>query len=352
MLILEKDEKSGKVRLKVGDEDDLWYLYNIVKPGDRAGMKSFRREEEKGDRIRAQKQPKRRMYLVIDVEKLEFMEFSDRLRVLGTIIEGPQDHGQHHALLVEANQEFTVWKDSWGAMERKRLEEAVKQVVTQRAVFLAIEDDFAEIAALRQYGLQLLTSIQASIQGKMYYDKKAVETGKKDFFDEVLDELDHSMMPETPLIIVGPGFTREEFLTYGRTVRRHLLKKVTTEATGQGGLTGIREAMKRGLSGLMAEKSQVEKEVGLVEALLTEIATDGLASYGHREVARALEYGAVDKLLITDRVSREELGETLLGLARETSSACEIISTVHEAGSQLDALGGVGALLRFKVQGI
>ncbi|HPP44180.1 MAG TPA: mRNA surveillance protein pelota, partial [Methanomassiliicoccaceae archaeon] len=75
--------------------DDLWHLYNIIDEGDMIISVTYRREEAKSDKIRAERAEKKRMVLGVRAEKIEFHETESRLRILGVIEEGPQDIGSY-----------------------------------------------------------------------------------------------------------------------------------------------------------------------------------------------------------------------------------------------------------------
>ena len=91
MKVLHQDRFKGEIKMQVEVSDDLWHLYNILTPGDLVYASTYRREEAKSDKIRAERGEKKRMTLGIRLEKVEFGEFDNRLRLLGVIEEGPQD---------------------------------------------------------------------------------------------------------------------------------------------------------------------------------------------------------------------------------------------------------------------
>ena len=88
-----------------------------------------------------------------------------------------------------------------------------------------------------------------------------------------------------------------------------------------------------------------------IDELLEEISRDGKVTYGEKFVRNALEIAAVEKLLVTDRFVREGGGEEIISMARKTGAKTTVISTAHEGGRRLQALGGVAALLRFRIEG-
>jgi protein pelota len=114
-------------------------------------------------------------------------------------------------------------------------------------------------------------------------------------------------------------------------------------------MNGIYEAIKTGIIKQITKENRVALETEVVEKLFEEIKKDGLATYGEKEVKNALENGAVDRLLITDTIIRTDLGEKLINLAKQNSSNFTIINTMHDAGKKIEGIGGVAALLRFKI---
>jgi len=99
----------------------------------------------------------------------------------------------------------------------------------------------------------------------------------------------------------------------------------------------------------ITKENRVCFETELVEKLFEEIRKDGLAAYGKKEVTNALNSGAVERLLLTDTLIRTQKGEQLLRLAKNNNSEFTIINTMHDAGKKIEGIGGIGALLRFKL---
>jgi len=70
-------------------------------------------------------------------------------------------------------------------------------------------------------------------------------------------------------------------------------------------------------------------------------------AYGFNDVKKALEYGAVEKLLVSEESAQiEEIEE----LASKTGAAFFLISVETKEGMQLKELGGVAAILRYKIE--
>ncbi len=343
MRVIHEDLKKGEIRLQVQNLDDLWHLDNLVQPGDLVRAMTARRDEQKADKIRPERMEKTRMLLGIRVEKVEFHEFTDHLRITGKIEEGPQDHGAHHTLNLTLNDDLTIVKE-WRESEFQRIERAIADTQKPLVSFLCLDDDEATLAQLRQYGLKELATIRAPSHGKMF----PTSDGKASYFEEILEKLRQSELAET-LIVLGPGFSREEFVKFLKGKDPAIAQKTRGYSANHTGMQGVNEALKGGLGATIFKETRVGQETELVERLLEEIGKDGLYAYGPDEVEGAVEAGAVATLLVVENRLRNRETEDLLRKVERQNGKVVVISSHHEAGKQLEALGAFGALLRFKV---
>ena len=122
-----------------------------------------------------------------------------------------------------------------------------------------------------------------------------------------------------------------------------------THSTSHSGMNGIHEAIRLGIVDQITKENRVSKETQIIEKVFEEIKKDGLIIYGLSEVEDALNKGAVEKLVISDILIRSENGERLLQLAKEIHSDFIIINTMHEAGKKFEGIGGIAALLRYRI---
>ena len=339
--ILKKDEKTGTIRLRVETDDDLWHLYNIVREGDVVHALTERREETASDKIRSERGEKKKMMLGIQVEKVEFHEFSDRLRILGVIVDGPQDLGSHHTLNIEKGDDLSITK-VWKRHELERLRDAVNGANRPAVIFVSLEDDEAVVALLYQYGIKEMATIKRS-GGKMY-----ASGGKGDYYREIA-EVVNRLAPESPIILCGPGFAREELFSLFKEKHPSLAKRTRTVGTGQAGMAGIREIMKNGLLQDVLQQNQMNRDMRLMEELMKRIGMNGPAAYGMNEVGAAIEAGAVETLLVLDSAVRDRNVEELMKEAEQGGGKVAIISGTHDGGKMLDSLGGIAALLRYRM---
>ena len=135
-----------------------------------------------------------------------------------------------------------------------------------------------------------------------------------------------------------------------------LKRKIITATCSSADKTAFDEVLKRPEVETALKESRIVEEMSLVEDLLKEIMKDGLAKYGLDEVDNAVNLGAVKTLLITDsfiRKTREDNAferiENLLKKVESMKGKVIIISFEHGGGKKLDGLGGIAALLRYKL---
>ena len=340
-----EDPSSESVKLQVETDEDLWHLYNIIEVGDLVTASTTRREEKSADKLRAEKMEKKRMTLGIRIEKIEFSEEDLRLKLLGTIETGPQDIGQHHTLIFENGDSMTIQKKRWRTTQIERVQRAVSDSKKPRIVFVSLDQDEATIAVLRQFGLKEITTIRSGRSGKQYEEKPSVDG----YHGEIHSKLKFLLEPNMPLVLLGPGFEKETLAEDLKKIDPETYKKIYVYHTGQSGMVGINELMKGGMGADVLKESSIGAELEAVEQLMTAISKDGLGTYGPDEVLSAAMSGAVDKLLILDKKVREQDLDDMVRAVESQKGSVIIVSSQHDGGKILESLGGIGALLRYKI---
>ncbi|QLH74377.1 MAG: mRNA surveillance protein pelota [Methanomassiliicoccales archaeon] len=344
MRVLHQDRYKGEIKLQVEIADDLWHLYNIVRPGDLVYASTYRRDETKTDKVRSERGEKKRMTLGIRVEKVEFHEYDNRLRILGVIEEGPQDIGSYHTLSLDIGDWISIIKKEWNQTDLDRIKRGVEEASRPVIVFVSLENDEATIAVLRQYGIKKVAEICGPSCGKMYEQK---ETG--DYYGEIISKVKQVSVPGVALVLLGPGFAKETLQTIGKEREPELFKHSFVYHTGQAGMQGIHELMKKGIGSEVLKDSRVAEEMVLVEKVLEEIAKDGPVAYGPKQVKEAADSGAVEILLVLDSKVRESHLEQLMSSVEAGRGKVVVVSEHHEGGRKLGSIGGIAALLRYKV---
>jgi protein pelota len=284
------------------------------------------------------------MTLSVRTEKIEFSDSELRLRVLGTITDGPQDIGQHHTLIFEIGETLTITKEKWRETQTERLRKAVFESRRPMAVFVSLDQDEATIAVLRQFGPKEIATIRSQRSGKQYQEKDTVSV----YHDEIIAKLVPLAEEGRPLVLLGPGFEKELLAESGKRTRPDIFSKAHIHHTGQSGMPGVNELMKKGMGAGILRESRVAVEMEAVERLMEEIGRNGAAIYGPKQVEAAAKAGAVETLLILDSLIREKDHDLLVRDAEGQKGNVIIVSEQHDAGRQLAALGGIAAILRYR----
>ena len=351
MKILETNLKEGRIKLRVENLDDLWYLKSLLRRGDRVAGIGHRRIRDE-ERIRADKGERIPVFMEIKVEEVEFSGYINRLRITGIIEKAREDLiplGSYHTLNIAIGNEITIIKE-WKKWELERLKEIEKLSKAPLILIACIEEGECEIAIVRSYGVDFVARITSSATKKRAREFNAE---MKKFYHEIARKIEEEIKKsDLKVIICGPGFTKENFYKFLKENYPEIAKLCYIEATGCGGRAGVQEVIKRGAIEKILEESRVTLETSLVEKVFERIArASPLVAYGMEEVKKALSYGAVEHLLVTDIFVRQKKGECdkLIEKAERLRSKVIIVSTEHEAGEKLQSIGGIAALLRFEV---
>ncbi len=353
MKLLKQDFKHGIIKLQVENLDDLWYLSTIIEPKDLVSASTVRKIKlGKGEERKPQLKT-RKVFLKLEVEKVEFHETTDALRILGVIKEGPEDIplGSHHTFNIEVNNIITVQKEKWLRYQKEKLIEASK-VETPKILMVVFDREQAFFALLKKYGYQLLSEISGEVIKKGEPSKAKV----KNFYFEIIEQIeDYVKRYKIERIIVSsPAFWKEEFMKNLKD--ENLRKKITTATCSSVDKTAFNEILKRTETQAVLKQDRISKELNLAEQLLFEISREGLAAYGFDETKQAAEAGAIKTLLVTDRLIKKmrEKGEfdkldKIMKLVDKSKANIHIICSDNDAGKKLDGLGGIAAILRFKI---
>ncbi|MCZ7403823.1 MAG: mRNA surveillance protein pelota [Candidatus Methanoperedens sp.] len=346
MKILRKDLRfnEGEISLITESLDDLWHLKYILEPQDIVFSFTKRRIEGATDKLRPEKADKKTVRLGIQVEKVEFHKFSNRLRVHGIIVDGI-DSVAHHTLNIEDGTNLSIIK-KWKNDQLERIKEAEIASRRPRVIIATIEEGEACIGMVRQFGVEESSSLRQSLG-------KGEGNQRNEFFGELAAQLKWAADKVDAVILAGPGFTKEDFLDFIKARDQELAKKIVLEDTSSIGVSGFQEVLRRGAVDRITEESRIGREANLIEELMKEISINGKVAYGMDDVRNAQGLGAIETLLITDELLRTEReGNNIDGFLKaveHSQGRIVVFSTEFEPGKKLESLGGIAALLRFRV---
>lgn len=345
--------RHGIVQVLVQTLDDLWHLYNIIEKDDLVNGRTTR--EIKIEGVGRPSSQRRTISLTLKVEKVYFDRMIMRLRILGVVVEAPEDlhiQGSHHTLNLKTGSQVTITKRNWHSHQLDRLERAV--VRQEPVILVAMDFEEACVAVLQSYGLEVKAQIHSRLPGKREAEKR--ENALRKYYSEVLNLIvSTSRDLKGKIVIVGPGFAKERFATFVRETSPEVAGRiVSVKSVGNAGEAGAYEAIRCGVLNKVLRDRRTTEEMSAVEEVLQRLGTSkGNVSYGSEQVFQDASEGAVEKILICDRTLREadeesrKLIDEAIRNVENKGGKVLIVSCEHEGGAKLSSLGGLAALLRY-----
>jgi len=336
------NRQKNQVRLLVQTPEDLWYLHEIIEPGD-----ILSGETQRKIRVGQDAAVRKRMYLTISVTQSEFS--AQNLRVLGQIRAGPEDvaHGAHHSLQIEEGNVITLDKNVWMTYHWQRLKQACEEQRTH--ILIAVFDrEQCVFARVKQQGFDVISTIKGDVQHKQFSAEirenfwKSIATQLNDY--EAKTRYDY-------IILASPSFWKDELL---REINYPWKEKTVTATVSSADQAGLREALQSPETMRALQKASSSREMRLVDDLMGAIAKGSAVAYGQEDVAQAA-YAASHLLVSSDFVAKareqhrmQEI-EEIFKIIEKGSAQITFIDSSHEGGKKLDGLGGIAALLRFAI---
>jgi peptide chain release factor subunit 1 len=217
----------------------------------------------------------------------------------------------------------------------------------------------------------------------------------KSFLQEIAEKAKNAFLDKARedkllgIVVGGPGFVKDKLLDDDYLSSELEEKVVTRESLGHSGEGALKELVQKAEESLQDSEAVREKQE--VNRFLENLKEEnGKSEYGVQQVQKAMDMGAVDTVLISedtelyqaeyicpnghetsvwedepdieDEIDCGECGESMeledishvvdaLGeTAEDMGSELEIISTNHEEGKRLENMGGVAAVLRYRIR--
>ncbi|MEM3399585.1 MAG: mRNA surveillance protein pelota [Candidatus Micrarchaeia archaeon] len=341
MRIIHFDEKSGEMKLVPEVAEDLWHIERVLEKGDILSAKTERRfRVQEGDS--GEKKP---VFIELSAEKIEFSRSENRLRITGKIMRGePEEYvsiGSYHTIEIELHKPIKITKE-WKKHEIERIRNAEHETKKPLITVVAIDEKLATFAHVKGYGVEEAFRITCSASKQ---DERREEKYRK-YLSQIMEKISSE---EGKIFIAGPGFAKDDLKKLIEKENHNLLKRIFFDTCSSAEISGVYELLKRGAIAKAIGSMRLEREFEAVESILREISKDGMAAYGTSEVEKALSYGAVKLLLITDEILRtSQKAQELYDYAEKTGAEVLVVSSETNAGAQLASIGGIAALLRFK----
>ena len=340
MRIVSGNRNTEKMLIAVDDDNDLWYLSNIIEPGDMVRATVFRREEKREDMIRSKESQRKPVTLSIAVDRVEFRNFTDTLKILGIVKEGPEELiNVHQSVNVSPGDSIELIGKKWNSGQIELLSEATEQSV-KGVLFIALDDESCLVATARNYGINVIARIDSGRSGKMY----EVKYSEKDYFKEIQNTI--SGKEVHTLIILGPGLTRMRLADYLRSSMNSV--SILSYAADRTDEAAIYSFLQSDEASKVIESSRLVTEQRLLQQFLKNLSTNGLAAYGYESVKAMAKMSAIDTLLITEDKFHTIEGSSIIKIAEESGSRFFVFSASSEPGIMIQKFGGYCAILRFR----
>ncbi len=274
--------------------------------------------------------------------------------------------------------------------------EHLKQQLKEKEVYglVVLDTKEATIGLLKGKSVQVLRHLESIVPGKFIKGGQSAARFTRvreglinDWYKEVGEAIKTAFSAEIKGIILGgPGMSKDDFLKgeyIGTDLKNSVLGTIDVGYTSE---QGLHELIER--SGDILKEASISREREIVNKFLTGLQKDtGLSIYGIRSILKALESGAVEKILVSEgfdwkkfelicpsghaekKFGKEDteficpicgqkmqtIGEqdgidAVEQIAEKYKTEVEIISQETKEGEQFYQLGGIGAILRWRTQ--
>lgn len=237
--------------------------------------------------------------------------------------------------------------------------DALQEMLEVDEVFglLVMDRKEATIGVLEGKRIELIQKMTSGIPSKVRAGGQSsqrfhriTEGLTKEFYKRISAEMKTAFYERKKLkgiLVGGPIPTKDEFLDneYLPTIlQQKVIGRIDMGDTTENGLNELVERAQDILAG-----QEIIHEKNVLEQFFSQLGEKrDLAALKYDEVKKALEYGAVDKLILSKDLDKTLIKE-LSNKATDIGSSIEFVSSETEEGAQFSNLSGIGAILRFKI---
>ncbi|QQG38429.1 MAG: peptide chain release factor aRF-1 [Candidatus Woesearchaeota archaeon] len=237
----------------------------------------------------------------------------------------------------------------------------LKSMLETRDIYglIVMDNREANVGLLKGTRIDNLAHMTSGVPGKIKAGGQSAvrfeslrENAVKEFSKRIAETAQLEFLPIKKelkgILIGGPGHSKNEFLDKDYLNNELKQKVIAIEDLGYTGEFGLQELVDKAKIALA--KSEILREEQIMNKFFELLARDtDKVTYGENEVRKAIDYGAVDTLLISESVN-DKIAEELETKAEEKGAKVEIISVESRSGVQLKDLGGIAAILRYALQ--
>lgn len=340
---------KGIVKVKIENQDDLWYLNTIVDEGDIIKGQTERKIKI-GSTDANMKVIKKTVFLSVIIEKIEFHKYTNHLRISGKINDGPEDiaKGTYHTFDLTDGDIFELNKKELLDYQKTKLREACENRPAN-ILLVAVSRNIATFAVLKKYGYDILNNLHSDGTKKRFTENIA-----DNFFEDIAKYIsEYKSKNNVTSIVVG-------IINFWQSSLEKELSKLNIKPTychiNNEGESAIKEILRKDEIRRSLKDEQTVDEINIVEDLLLEISKNGLYAYGLNEVKMNAESGTISKLIISDKFMIDKRIENkfhdieeIMKITDRMKGTIHIVSYEHEGGKKLHNLGGIAGILRYKI---
>lgn len=282
--------------------------------------------------------------------------------------------------------------------------EPLKQMIVDDRVYGLIVADKSEAAIgyLQGNSIKTAYTLDSNVPGKTRAGGQSAQRFArirkemlKTFLTEIADKSKNAFLDKAReekllgIIVGGPGFVKDKLVDDDYLHQELQDKIITVESLGHSGEGALKELVQKAEDSI--EDSQAVREKKIVNEFLINLKEEnGKSEYGLKQVVKAMDMGAVDTVLISEDFNyyeatyecpnghekqifeekpeidnsiecdecneemkleeMQDIVDVMSEKAEEMSSDLEIISTDHEEGQRLMNMGGIAAILRYRIR--
>ena len=382
MKILEKDfalNQRGTVKLIAEEPDDVWLLYNLITIGDVVTADTTRKVHLESNKNTASRV---KLTLHLKVTCRDFHKDSSTLRVHGRNLE-PNQHvaaGSFHTLTLERNKSFDLEKKLWSPHAAEALTDATENSSSSSDANLAVvilQQHQAEIHLLGKGVTTRCSQIEAS--SRSYSHKKSSSSPSsnmffRDVFAAFVKHVDFKIVKNVVIAgdnndnaLLSPTIFRRFLLSEAKRLKMRLIEENKSHIVVVGSKCNnknnhdfdLREVLSDTTVMNLIKDSNLGLEIRAFKELWDMVCNNSdRVCYGPKHVESAHEMNAIEALLISNELYRNEEIETrkkyasLVKSVKDGGGKALVYSSMHVSTPQLAQLTGVAAILRFPLPGL
>ncbi|HRS42987.1 MAG TPA: mRNA surveillance protein pelota [Candidatus Diapherotrites archaeon] len=334
-------QKDGKLVFIPQTLEDLWVIKSITDIGDVISGSSYRRirgNEADNDSTR------KPVFVSISIEKFDFSKELNSLRFTGKIVESkPEDLaplGEYHTLEISLSKSYTLKKPQFFSHQLDLLQNN-NSAISCSILLIALDDERANLFELTNIGIKELAVIDSGKPGKRY----SSDFDFSNFFSEIFSIVSRY---DCQIIIAGPGATKSKLSEFIKQKKSSF--KILELAIQNTNKSSINELFSKKEVARFFKNSIIYKEQKILDAFLENLGkNNNKVAYGLQEVSIALDLGACENIMISERLWKRELDKVqeLIKKADIVKTKVHIVDEEHDVSKALKSFGGIISTLRY-----